>query len=436
MNAAAECEKVCSVFGRWSRSRPARLGARQGAIGVGGVSALLLPLQSRVAHPLEATALIAPVLFAAVLGGWRAVAATALLGTVVLAVLFPPYWSLGISSPSDRLMLLGYLLVGGGAGMLTHVMADHSRRLAFADRSGAVAFEAPLPPSVPHPSPAPLMRPLNAVFSHHKCGTSWASGVITACCDELHWSYRSTPDAGLFGGIGMEQWAFEEGVDVLMWSNATIALVPPTSSLRAVHIIRDPRDMCVSGYFSHRNSHRTDQWPRLVDHQARLRGTDINEGLALEIDFLGTVFGVMEEWDYTRPNILELRFEDLVADPEGRFMEIAAFFGMTGGPHAGGAHGGGTHLHASTEALTEKVRRRLYLPPSAHLTDDDVRRIVKAHSFEVMSGGRARGTVDVDSHYRSGTPGDWRRYMTADHLALFDRTYPTLLDRLGYPASP
>jgi hypothetical protein len=58
--------------------------------------------------------------------------------------------------------------------------------------------------------------------------------------------------------------------------------------------------------------------------------------------------------------------------------------------------------------------------------------IIRANSFGAKAAGRAPGEVDVTSHYRSGTPGDWRTHFTDEHIARFKVAYPTLLAHLGY----
>ena len=55
---------------------------------------------------------------------------------------------------------------------------------------------------------------------------------------------------------------------------------------------------------------------------------DADEGLAYEIDFLAPVFAAMQAWDYTRPDILELKFEDLVADDVGGLTRAFEFIGL------------------------------------------------------------------------------------------------------------
>ena len=91
-----------------------------------------------------------------------------------------------------------------------------------------------------------------------------------------------------------------------------------------------------------------------------------------------------------------------------------------------------TATHAA-HVLAEKVRRRLGLGVSRRrLSGPRLEAIIRANGFGAKAEGREPGEVDVTSHYRSGTPGDWRTHFTDDHIKRFQAAYPTLLEHLGY----
>ena len=60
--------------------------------------------------------------------------------------------------------------------------------------------------------------------------------------------------------------------------------------------------------------------------------------------------------------------------------------------------------------------------------------VLQRHSFEVLSGGRQRGTEDRMHHYRSGSPGEWREVLEPEHLDSLNEHFPKLLGRLRYGA--
>jgi Sulfotransferase domain len=65
--------------------------------------------------------------------------------------------------------------------------------------------------------------------------------------------------------------------------------------------------------------------------------------------------------------------------------------------------------------------------PSAELA-----RVVQENTFRVLSGGRNPGEQDYQSHYRRGSPGDWREHFDATHIDYFKKLYNPLLIKLGY----
>jgi hypothetical protein len=163
------------------------------------------------------------------------------------------------------------------------------------------------------------------------------------------------------------------------------------------HVIRDPRDIVVSGYFSHRSSHPVGPWHRLAYYREHLQSVDMTQGLLAEISFSANFLHEMFSWDYTDPRILELRFEDLVTDPEAHFLRVFAHVGA--------------------------------IPP---LDPSDLSRIIRKRRFEKLSGGRRPGEENTDHHYRSGKAGDWRSHFEPVHVDLFRKLYNPLLLKLGY----
>jgi hypothetical protein len=246
-------------------------------------------------------------------------------------------------------------------------------------------------------------RPLLAFFGHHKCGTRWIGLVLEslAAAAGLRWECVSNPK---WFGFDLQRYVDEHGIDVLSYTNAEMRYVEQLRRVRGFHVVRDPRDVLVSAYFSHRGSHGTEHWPELAAHRARLAELPPSAGLLCDLEFTIRLptdgcelrpFDAMATWDYGRPDILELRFEELVADPVAGFAAASGFVGLP-------------------------VRRH------------ELEHAVEAHRFEVLSGGRRPGHVDEAHHYRSGVPGDWRRHLEARHLAALARATGDLAARLGY----
>ena len=166
---------------------------------------------------------------------------------------------------------------------------------------------------------------------------------------------------------------------------------------RAFHVVRDPRDMIVSGYFSHKYSHSTEgPWHKnwLVPYRKYLNEVSEEEGLMNEIE-IGHSLKMMSSWNYDDPNILELKFEDLIANSLKIYGHIFDF---------------------------------LQLDVNA----DELEKIIQKYSFKNMSKGREPGQEDVTHHFRRGIPGDWKNHFTNGHIELFKQKWGDLLIQLGY----
>ncbi|HET6330991.1 MAG TPA: sulfotransferase [Holophagaceae bacterium] len=154
-----------------------------------------------------------------------------------------------------------------------------------------------------------------------------------------------------------------------------------------LHIIRDGRGVFISAW--HHN----------------VRSKDVNlERLGFD-DFLDIT---AKEWaDRVRrareagkqlgERYFEVRYEDLVADPETWMKRVLDFLG------------------ASADQAT-------------------VQACIEAASFEKLSQGRKAGEEDKASFFRKGDPNDWNTQLTAPQIQRFNALSTGLLAELGYQA--
>ncbi len=277
-----------------------------------------------------------------------------------------------------------------------------------------------------------MSRPdhLLAYFGHHKCASTWIHNIVGNVCDEtgLECSYLANDemfDHDLPGYI--------EGhhVDFLCLVNANIEHVRKLPEFRGFHMVRDPRDILASAYFSHLHSHKTEAWPALVEHRAKLQEVSKEEGLFLEMDFNAPVFEDMWTWDYEQPNVMELKQEEFTKDPLNGFVDVFRFLGVLDETH----HGNKARAKFLLASAANVLSRHHKLPigkPLATLPAERLLGIVHNNRFETKTAGRTAGQEDVKSHYRKGQPGDWRNHFTPDHVAEFKKRHAELLVRLGY----
>ena len=155
---------------------------------------------------------------------------------------------------------------------------------------------------------------------------------------------------------------------------------------RFVHIIRDGRDACISGWFHLRRQGKAGKFATLADYA----GYFVEHHWVRYINAARSAAAAMPD------RCLEMRYEALHGDPAGETRRLLQFLGVESG-------------------------------------DEAVAACVHGGSFEKLAGGRRRGEEDPASFFRKGSVGDWRAHFDADATARFQRTGGDLLEDLGYP---
>ncbi len=284
---------------------------------------------------------------------------------------------------------------------------------------------------------------LRAYFGRHKSASTWARSILQEAAYAL--------DLKVVTIHVPEQWAPYDSLgdmiratrpDLLIMTNAQREWVETLPEMRAFHLIRDPRDIIVSGYFSHLNSHPEVvgglPWPALVEHRRNLRHLDEAGGLLAEVEFSSMFLDPMAEWDYTHPSILEVRMEDAIADPVKSWSTILGHLDLLtpdgSGPERLRRAAVKWNLAARRETPKVLAYPRMVLPrlPIHRLPGAYPANACARFSFSRLSKGRERGQEDVHSHYRRGVAGDWRNHLTATHLAALRERYGNLVEHLGY----
>ncbi len=168
-----------------------------------------------------------------------------------------------------------------------------------------------------------------------------------------------------------------------------------------VHLIRDGRDVIVSGY-----SH----WANIRINAAKAAGKH-EEGARLQADL-----------DARRIP------DKIVDDATANWVE-----NVSAGLEGEGAFSRSVRL--MYEHLIESPMehfRSLFESIGAESDLPTVERAVEAASFRALSGGRSSGEEDRGSFFRKGVAGDWRTWLTAEQVQRFEQQAGSLLGRLGY----
>ncbi len=250
-------------------------------------------------------------------------------------------------------------------------------------------------------------------FGHHKCASTWMSRIFYAIQKRTGFtiSYGTNAEAEL--------------VIVPNANPESFAQLHPSQNLRGIHLIRDPRDVIVSGYFSHRNTHRLGDWENLKIHRQALQAVDMEQGLFLEMDFSGHFLkNDMYRWEYgANPDILELKYEEVIA-PDYDFTPIFKHLELY-------APNQTIHLKKYLNKFNNK-KIWFWRYPNIGLNDTDIQAIIQENSFKNLSKGRMQGAENIQSHYRKGVAGDWKNYFTEGHTAYFEKSFGDILEKLGY----
>lgn len=271
-------------------------------------------------------------------------------------------------------------------------------------------------------------------LSHHKCATMYANSILGRLCSELGLDKKTYYDPDDFGG---DLAAASRGeVDVVCYLDAEWEPVRDLGPIRGVHVVRDPRDILVSAYFSHLHSHQTSTWPALREHRHELQELSKEEGLYREIEFTGYVFEAMESWDYDRDGVLELRFEQLAVNPYDFWLRVVSHLGLLDDSEFGLRR----NLAYVVRGLVNQADKTLgWWPVRTAVNQIPAQRLlglVFDNRFEKKTGGREPGEADPESHYRKGEAGDWKNHLTPGHLETFQQRFPRLLEKTGYVGEP
>ena len=278
--------------------------------------------------------------------------------------------------------------------------------------------------------------PLRAYFGHHKCATSWIDQILMEMCFHMGLHLKIVHRPVEWEGHGSLTALVEEvDADLVAYTNATIDHVADLPFTRAFHVVRDPRDILVSAYFSHLKTHPTDNWPELGAHRAHLSTLSKEKGLFAEMDFSAGQFEDMYTWNYEQPDVLELKLEELSPAPYKAFTAIVQHLQLLDDHDDGGL----TDFSLWTNRWLYRARH--VIPQVLHpprlvkhqvLPQHTLDAIIEMKSFKKLSGGRKRGEEDASSHFRKGQPGDWANHFSDEHKAAFKERFNHVLVKLGY----
>ncbi|MEU8243609.1 sulfotransferase domain-containing protein [Actinoplanes missouriensis] len=183
----------------------------------------------------------------------------------------------------------------------------------------------------------------------------------------------------------------------LFFSRKRFDEIPKPERYRAFFVMRDPRDMVVSSYFSTRDSHGP--MGDVLEVRKVLRELPKKEGMLYLIDDLAKKgrFNALRSW---------------VLAPEDEAIRLIRYEDLTG--------------PRQTEEIDQLMRHCGIAIPRP-----DLETLLDRYSFARMNDRQGGGTV---SHYRKGEAGDWQNHFDDDIQEAFQKAAGArLVERLGYP---
>ena len=272
---------------------------------------------------------------------------------------------------------------------------------------------------------------LLAYFGHHKCATQWVKSIIAQVCRSMNLKFVNVHNSEMFNK-NLDVFVRENNIDFLSYINADIRFVNDLDNFLGFHLIRDPRDIAVSAYFSHLYSHPTDEWSDLIEHREKLKKVSKEEGLFLEMEFSKGVFENLYDWNYSQQNIMEIKMEELIKSPDETMMKMFSFLKLT--KETSSMKSMIAFMSANTINTIHKETRG-YFPLHINLEKIPARfvsDVIYRNRFEAKAKGRKPGAENSKSHYRKGISGDWVNHFSAEHCDYFRKNYNDLLIKLGY----
>lgn len=248
-------------------------------------------------------------------------------------------------------------------------------------------------------------------FLHHKAASSWATGIAKVI----------TFKSGLIFSLN----SYSGDIAVFPLATPEIATQLPSGAL-GVHLIRDPRDIVVSGYYSHMNTHKIRTWHELQVHRDALKAeSNQSRRLMLEMDFSERFISPMLEWNYDNPNILEWKYEEVCFESTPYFVHAFERANLLTT----------SRIQCRLKQYLNRAWRRVCgksIFKSRIILKSDLIAKVESRSFKNITGGRVPGDKDYTSHYRRGKPGEWREYFDEDVSEYFAKKFPSIIKNLGY----
>ena len=229
--------------------------------------------------------------------------------------------------------------------------------------------------------------------TYHKMGTKWFTSVLAAVADHYGLSFQWIDNQ-------IDELDTENDIIVLDHSDLIAQQISPCVGS---HLIRDFRDVVVSGYYYHLWTEES--WARTpssrykgLGYRQYLNGLSEDEGLLAEILRFADYAEErgMKDWNFRHPSFLELKYEQVFGNEKPVFRTLFEHYGFT------------------PDAIDVGLG------------------IADRFSFRNQTKNRQS---PEKSHLRSGRSGQWREVFKKEHEECFKEQLGELLILAGYESS-
>lgn len=241
--------------------------------------------------------------------------------------------------------------------------------------------------------------------------------VFREICTSFGWRFKKV--------IGLAE-QVPTDADVVLFILSLIDLSQVTTPYIGMHVIRDPKDVIVSGYLYHMRcsedwcinenpdatepilfpnlpwseQHKPEEWKRIYldslrdkSYQQILLEKNESDGLLFELYHYGFwTIQSMLEWDYNNPVVREIRFESIMSNYDETFREIFEYFDFS----------------------KTQIRRALLIAAREDLSR------------------KSKRQLRANPHISSPNTTKWAEYFTQSHKDTFKDHFGDALSRLGY----
>ena len=194
-------------------------------------------------------------------------------------------------------------------------------------------------------------------------------------------------------GLLLAKWGMDEGIRCVgekTPNHAVFAtlLLDVLPGAKIIHIVRDPRDATVSGWFHNLSRGKPDFLQKFPDLNAYAQ-------LMIKQVWPTSVGNARAAGEKYPERYHEVRYEDMIKQPKHNLTKILQFLGQDHSP-------------------------------------DIVDECISANSFQQWSEGRTQGQEDPKSFYRKGVVGDWKNHLDDNTVATFRKHLGPVMTELGY----